>query len=94
MTPQYDLEKIKFGLDGGTWSKAVSLYSDGKVKNFHDTDFTWAADVWGTQLYNVIVSKKQYTDGDCTCYLGQNDTLCKHMIAVAIYGLKKGLAFN
>lgn len=90
MIPQYDLEKIKFGIDDGTWSKALSLYESGKVKNFQDTDFTWVADVQGTDLYKVIVSKKKYSDGDCTCYLGQNDTLCKHMIAVAIYGLKKG----
>ncbi len=91
MIPQYDLEKIKFGIDKNTWSKAVSLFENKKVKNFQDTEFTWVADVLGTQLYKVIVSKKQYTDGDCTCYLGQNETLCKHMIAVAIHGLKKGL---
>ena len=59
------------------------------VKNFQDTGFTFTANVYGTQLYHVIVSPKSYTDGDCTCYLGQNDTLCKHMIVVAIYGLKK-----
>ncbi len=86
----YDLEKIKFGIDDGMWRKAVSLYESGKVKNFRDTGFTFVADVQGTDLYKLIVSKKRYTDGDCTCYLGQNDTLCKHMIAVAIYGLKKG----
>ena len=91
MIAQYDLEKIKFGTDEQTWNKAVILYESGKVKNFQDTEFTWIADVLGTQLYKIIVSKKRYADGDCTCYLGQNDTLCKHMIAVAIYGLKKRL---
>ena len=94
MNPSYDLEKIKFGIDNGTWTKAIVLYESGKVRNFQDTEFTWVADVQGTDLYKVIVSKKQYTDGDCTCYLGQNDTLCKHMIAVAIYGLKKGLSLT
>ncbi len=91
MNPQYDLEKIKFGIDNGTWEKAINLYEDGKVKYLHDTDFTWVADDLGSLISKVIVSKKKYTDGDCTCYLGQNETLCKHMIAVAIYGLKKGL---
>lgn len=94
MDPQYDLEKIKFGIDNGTWTRAIGLYESGKVKNFQDTDSTLVADVQGTDLYKVIISKKQYTDGDCTCYLGQNDTLCKHMIAVAIYGLKKGLSLT
>src|SRR3989338_1628337 len=91
MIPQYDLEKIKFGIDNGSLTRAVSLYENGKIKNFQDIEFNWIADVQGTNLYKVIVSKKRYTDGDCTCYLGQNDTLCKHMIAVTIYVLKKGL---
>ena len=90
MIPRYDLEKIKFGIDANTWEKAISLYESDKVKNFQDTGFTYVANVEGTYLYEVIVSKKRYTDGECTCYLGQNNTLCKHMIAVTIYGLKKG----
>lgn len=94
MSPQYDLEKIKFGIDDRTWSKALGLYESGKIKNFKDREFTWTADVYGTQLYKVVVSKKRYTDGDCTCYLGQNETLCKHMIAAAIYGFKKGLTLT
>lgn len=90
MEPKFDLDKIKFGLDERTWGKAVGLYETGQVKNFQDTGFTYVAEVQGTHLYEVVVSKKRYTDGDCTCYLGQNGILCKHMIAVAIYGLKKG----
>ena len=90
MIPQYDLEKIKYGIDPGTWEKAVDLYESGKVKNFRDTGFTFTANVCGTHLYKVIVFPKNYGDGNCTCYLGENDTLCKHMIAVAIYALKKG----
>ena len=90
MPSKFDLDKIKFGIDEGTWEKAVGLYESGKVKDFRDTGFTFVAKVQGTHLYEVIVSKRQYTDGNCTCYLGQNDTLCKHMITVAIYSLKKG----
>src|SRR3989344_7550690 len=88
--PSYDLEKLKFGIDETTFQRAVGLYESGKVKNFQDTGFTYVGTVQGSHLYHVIVSKKRYTDGDCTCYLGQNDTLCKHMIAIALYGLKKG----
>jgi len=90
MESKYNLDKIKFGIDSGTWEKAVVLYETGKVKNFQDTGFTYVADVLGTESYQVVVSKNKFTDGNCTCYLGQNDTLCKHMIAVAIYGLKSG----
>ena len=90
MTPQYDLKKIKFGIDKRTWEKAIILYENGKVKNFRDTGFTFTANVYGTHLYEVIVSPKNYGDGNCTCYLSENHTLCKHMIATAICALKKG----
>ena len=68
----------------------MDLCETGKVGSFQDAEFTYTANVQGTHLYQVFVSKKTYTDGNCTCYLGQNNTLCKHMIAVAIYGLKNG----
>lgn len=90
MNTKYSLDKIKFGIDEGTWKRAVGLYESSKVKNFQDTDFTFVANVQGTYSYEVVVSKRRYMDGDCTCYLGQNNTLCKHMIAVAIHGLKNG----
>lgn len=90
MDPNYDLDKIKFGLDSKTWEKAVNLYEIRKVTNFKDNGYTFTANVSGTHLYNVVLSPKKFTDADCTCYLGQNDALCKHMIAVAIYSLKKG----
>ena len=94
MDTRYTLDKIKFSIDEGTWVKAVGLYEGKKIKYFQDTGFTYVATVQGTHFYRVIVSKKRYTDGDCKCYLGQNDTLCKHMIAVAISGLKSGKALT
>lgn len=90
MSASYDLDKIKFGVDEGTWTRAVGLYERGKVQRFHDAVDAFVAEVDGSDSYEVVVSKKDYASGNCTCYLGQNDTLCKHMIAVAIYGLKNG----
>lgn len=94
MPPHYTLNDIKFGIDQSTWQKAVALYEQGKVKNFKNATFTFTANVQGTHLYRVFVSQKKYEDGDCTCYLGQNDTLCKHMIALVIYGVKRGQALT
>ncbi len=90
MEVKYTLDKIKFGVDSGTWEKAVGIYEAGKIQNFQDTEFTYVADVLGTDSYRVIVSKDKYDSGNCTCYLSKNNTLCKHMITVAIYGLKNG----
>ncbi|MBI3397601.1 hypothetical protein HY045_03940 [Candidatus Woesebacteria bacterium] len=88
--PHYDLEKIKFVVDEATFKKATDLYESGKVTAFKDNGFTYTATVLGTQPYQVIVSNKHFYEGNCECYLGQNDTLCKHMIAVAIYGVARG----
>lgn len=90
MKPRYDLDKIKYRVDPSTFQKAVSLYEGGKVTEFEDTDFTFTATVLGTQTYKVFVSSKNYDMGGCDCYLGQNDTLCKHMVAVAIYAVIGG----
>ena len=88
--PVFTLDKIKFATDGATFEKAVKLYESGKVARFDDNGFTYTATVQGTQPYDVIVSRRRYDEGHCTCYLGQNDTLCKHMVALAIYAVQNG----
>lgn len=90
MAPKYDLDKIKFATDPATFQKAVGLYESGKITEFDDNGFTYTATVLGTQPYKVFVSNKKYDMGGCECYLGKNDTLCKHMVATAIYAVKSG----
>jgi hypothetical protein len=88
--PKYTLEKIKFATDNPTYKKACELYESGKIMNFDDNGFTYTAKVKGTEVYNVVVDSKYFDRGNCNCYLGKNDTLCKHMVAVAIYALLRG----
>jgi len=90
MFPQYDLDKIKFSTDAPTFERAVGLYERGKVTHFEEDAWGCSAIVIGTSPYHVSVSARQYDRGSCDCYLGQNDTLCKHMVAVAIYAVKGG----
>lgn len=90
MPPKYTLDKIKFGTDAPTFEKAVALYESGKVTKFKEELNGYFAVVIGTQSYNVYVEKNHYDRGDCDCYLGQNETLCKHMVAVAIYTVMGG----
>lgn len=82
--PTYNLDKIKFATDSATFERAVDLYEHGKVTEFKAELGGFSAVVLGGSPYKVFVSAKHYDHGSCTCYLGQNDTLCKHMIAVAI----------
>lgn len=90
MFPQYNLEKIKFATDGPTFKRAVDLYEKGKVTQFETIMDGFSAVVLGTKPYRVFVSARHYDRGNCECYLGQQDTLCKHMVAVAIYAVMGG----
>ncbi len=92
--PKYDLDKIKFATGGPTFERAVGLYEGGKVTQFQKDFAGYFAVVLGTHPYRVSVSAKQYDRGNCDCYLGQNDTLCKHMVAVAIYATQNGEKLN
>ena len=90
MQPSYNLDKIRFSTDSATWGKAVNLYCDGKVKNFESDLHGFTGKVLGTNLYNVSISAKKFDRGYCDCYMGQNDYLCKHIVALAICAVKNG----
>jgi hypothetical protein len=90
MQPKYNFDKIKFATDGPTFEKAVNLYEKGKVTQFKEGIGAYSAVVLGTKPYRVSVESRRYDYGHCECYLGQNDTLCKHMVALAIYAVMHG----
>ena len=90
MFPKYDLDKIKFATDRPTFEKAVELYEGGKAKQFKEELNGFFATVLGTKPYKVYVDNRHHDQGDCECYLGQNNTLCKHMVAVAICAVMGG----
>lgn len=92
--PDYDLNKIKFATDKPTFEKAVALYESGKVTQVEEGIRSYFAVVLGTKPYRVSVEARRYDYGHCTCYLGQNDTLCKHMVALAIYVVKDGKSLS
>jgi uncharacterized Zn finger protein len=90
MFPLYDFEKIKFGTNKPTFEKAVDLYEKGRVTKFESVIDGFSATVIGTKPYQVFVLARHYDYGNCECYLGQQEILCKHMVALAIYSLKRG----
>lgn len=92
--PDYDLNKIKFATDEPTFKKAIALYEGGKVTQFEEGIRSYSAIVLGTKPYRVSVEARRYDYGHCTCYLGQSDTLCKHMVALALYAVTGGKPFS
>ncbi len=94
MILSYDLNKIKFATDEATFQRAVGLYENGKVTEVEEWGGNYSAVVLGTEPYRVSVSARNYKQGHCTCYLGQKDTLCKHMVALALYAVMDGKPLN
>lgn len=94
MHTTYDLNKIKFATDEATFKRAVGLYESGKVTEVETLGGYFSAVVQGTESYRVSVSVRNYKQGHCTCYVGQNDKLCKHMVALALYAVMAGKPLN
>jgi len=90
MIPKFDLDKIKYATDQPTFEKAVALYEAGKVTQFKEGIGSYSAVVLGTQPYRVSIEARRFGLANCECYLGQRDTLCKHMVAVSIYAVMDG----
>jgi len=81
---QFTISDIQIGVGNLEFDKAFSLYKKGSVNNIKEDYFGFSAIVSGTHDYEVNVSSSSYDRGNCNCYIGQKDTLCKHMIALAI----------
>jgi len=90
MIPKFDFNKIKFATDPPTFEKAVDLYDSGKVKNFKEGIGSYSAIVEGGKNYHVTIGARRFGLGNCDCYMGQNDYLCKHMVALSIHVVLDG----
>lgn len=90
MPPAYDLNKIKFATDEGTFQRGVDLYEQGKVTDVEEALGDYSAVVQGTKLYRVSISARRYQDAACECYLGERGTLCKHVVALALHAVMDG----
>ncbi len=90
--PHYTLDKIKFATDRGTFERAVGLYSAGAVLQCKKNEYGYHARVKGSgrNVYEVYVGSRRYDEGSCNGYLGKEDVLCKHMVAVALYAVMGG----
>lgn len=94
MLLNYDLNKIKFATDEATFKRAVGLYEGGKVTEVEQLGRYYFAIVRGTEPYRVSVSARNFKHGHCTCYLGQKDTVCKHMVVLAMHAVMDGRPLN
>ena len=90
MPLSYTLEKIKFATNPQTFERAVELHESGKVTKFKEGIRSYSAIVIGSKPYHVFGEARRFDYGNCDCYLGQNDELCKHLVALAIHAVLRG----
>jgi hypothetical protein len=90
MKPSYDLDKIRYSVDPAVLKRALGLHNNGRIRRFREEAGGYEATVRGGSEYSVYVSARNFDQGNCDCYLGQNDVLCKHIVAVALYAVSEG----
>ena len=87
--PEFTIFDIHIGVGDEEFKKGKKLFDRGKV-NCLKSDFGgFNAIVSGTHDYVVFVSATNFDRGNCNCYVGQKEILCKHMIALAIASVAK-----
>ena len=89
LQPNYTLKDIQLSFDGKEFDKGMKLFKDDKVGAIKETYSGFGAIVSGTEKYTVEVESNNFENGDCNCYLGQNNYLCKHILALAIATVHK-----
>ena len=92
--PKFTYAKIKYSASKSIFGRAVKLFESGKVGSINESGPYYSAMVQGTKPYSVSVSTNRIDDADCTCYMGQNDRLCKHVLALALAVLSQAGMLN
>ncbi len=94
LPPKFRYDDIQYSVDGALFKRAIELYKHEKVDRVVEHKRGYDAVVEGSELYRVSVSRANVTVAYCDCYMGQNDELCKHVIALALVVLFKSGAVD
>lgn len=82
--PKFTYSDIKFAESEPIFARARQLFHTGCVQDLEQISDGYRATVQGSSPYRVRLSQKRIDYADCTCYMGQNDELCKHVLAVGL----------
>jgi hypothetical protein len=93
-SPKFTIDDVKYADASATFNRAQELYRSGKVEKVTETQRGYSAIVQGTQPYHVSLSQRRIDEADCSCYLGQHDRLCKHVLALALAVLNASGTIN
>ncbi|OED96343.1 SWIM zinc finger family protein [Vibrio breoganii] len=78
------VERIKSAIEDKTYKRGMALANKGKVVNVQTKGSTVVGEVLGTHRYSVALDGGTNLYGSCTCPAADYQTICKHMVALAI----------
>lgn len=81
--PTFTLFDVRYATDATIVARAETLYRQGNVRLEPYRGNGYSAIVQGSQPYQVLLSERAVDIGSCTCYMGQQDQFCKHLLALA-----------
>ncbi len=89
--PHFTLDDVRYADDRAMFERAWKLFQDDRVGEVSDigSGQGYRTAVWGSKPYSVSLSARSVDQGDCDCYMGRNDMLCKHILALALKVLEQ-----
>ncbi|MEZ9911384.1 hypothetical protein BCS93_18120 [Vibrio breoganii] len=87
------VERIKSAIEDKTYQRGVALANKGKVFKVQTKGSTVMGEVLGTHRYSVALDGVAHLYGTCTCPAADFQSICKHMVALAIV-YEKGSSNN
>lgn len=82
--PNFTFQDIKYSANEAMFQRAKELFESGKIQNLEENSYGYSAKVQGSSIYQVELSYKNIDQGYCDCYMGEQDILCKHLLAVGL----------
>ncbi len=82
--PKFTYEDICYSTDEAMFKRAVELFKRKKVRDVIEHSRGYDGVVEGSDNYRVSVSSKNITTAYCDCYMGQNNEICKHVLALGL----------
>ena len=84
VAPRFTYRDIRYACYMAMFERAKKIFETGKVVNVQEKSCVYTAIVKSTHDYEVTLSFDAIDRATCTCYMGERDELCKHVLALGL----------
>jgi len=82
--PHFTHSELRHVTSRSIYDRALDLFKKGEVGSITESIGGYSAIVKGTKSYRVNLPISGVDYADCSCYMGQNEQLCKHVLALGL----------